>query len=526
MNGSTDMIPIVCEFSDVFSEELPGELVDREIEFTIEVAPGTQPISKSPCRMSPVEMKELKVQLQDLLDKGGSFAQVSLHGVKADGVEKTTFRTRYGHYEFMVMPFGVTNAPTAFMDLMNRVFKPYLDEFLVKLYAKLKKCEFWLHEVEFLGHVITKEGVSVDPHKIEAIVNWPTPTNETEIWRHYLYRTTCEAYTDHKSLKYLFTQKELNMQHRRWLKLIKAYDLQIHDHPGKANTVVDALSRKGKGNMANLLTEQRELLAELDKMSINLMVHGREAIVAAMMAQPTLIEEIKLPQIEDETLKRICVELETKPRSGFNLMNLGSWETHLPLVEFAYNNSYHSSIGMAPYEALYGKPCRSPVCWAEVGDRSLLGPEIVQLTTEKIKTIRGRLKIAQSKQKSYADNGWRDLEFEVGNHVFVKVTPMKGHARFRKRGKLTPQYIGPFQILEKVGSVAYRVALPPSMSQVHNVFHISMLRSYLLDPSHIIDYHIVTLDDKLTYKVKPIQILDRQLKQLRNQQIPIVKIEW
>ncbi|CAL5428738.1 unnamed protein product [Camellia sinensis] len=194
----------------------------------------------------------------------------------------------------------------------------------------------------------------------------------------------------------------------------------------------------------------------------------------------------------------------------------GSWETHLPLVEFAYNNSYHSSIGMAPYEALYGRPCRSPVCWTEVGDKSLLGPEIIQLTTEKIKTIRERLKTAQSRQKSYADNRWRDLEFEVGNHVFVKVTPMKGHPRFGKKGKLTPRYVGPFQILERVGSVAYRVALPPSMSQVHNVFHISMLRSYLPDPSHIIDHHQVVLDDKLTYEERPIRILDQQVKQLRN----------
>ncbi|XP_028082298.1 uncharacterized protein LOC114283631 [Camellia sinensis] len=181
---------------------------------------------------------------------------------------------------------------------------------------------------------------------------------------------------------------------------------------------------------------------------------------------------------------------------------------------------------MAPYEALYERPCRSPVCWAEVRDKSLLGPEIVQLATEKIKTIRERLKTAQSRQKSYADNRRRDLEFEMGSHVFVKVTPMKGHPRFGKRRKLTPRYVGPFQVLEKVGSVAYRVALPPSMSQVHNVFHVSMLQSYLPVPSHVIDYHQITLDDKLTYDEKPIRILDRQVKQLQNREIPITKVEW
>ncbi|XP_028067244.1 uncharacterized protein LOC114270049 [Camellia sinensis] len=159
---------------------------------------------------------------------------------------------------------------------------------------------------------------------------------------------------------------------------------------------------------------------------------------------------------------------------------------------------------MAPYEALYGRPCHFPVCWAEVGDRSLLGPEIVQLMTEKIKSIWERLRIAQSSQKRYADNRRRNLEFDAGNHVFVKVTPMKGHPRFGKKGKLKPRYVGPFQILENVGSVAYRVALPSSISQVHNVFHVSMLRGDLPDPSHVIDYHQIVLDDKLTYEEKPI----------------------
>ncbi|XP_028092736.1 uncharacterized protein LOC114292917 [Camellia sinensis] len=169
---------------------------------------------------------------------------------------------------------------------------------------------------------------------------------------------------------------------------------------------------------------------------------------------------------------------------------------------------------MAPYEALYGRPCRSPVCWDKDGDKSLLGPEIVQLTTEKVKIIRERLKTAQSRQKSYADNRRRNLEFEVDSHVFVKVTPMRGHLRFGKRDNLTPRYVGPFQILEKVGLVAYRVALPPNMSQVHNVFHVSMLRGYLPDPSHVIDYHQIELDDKLIYEEKPIRILDRRVKHL------------
>ena len=157
----------------------------------------------------------------------------------------------------------------------------------------------------------------------------------------------------------------------------------------------------------------------------------------------------------------------------------GSWEDYLPLAEFAYNNSFHSNIGMAPYEALYGRRCRSPICWTEVGDRALLGPEIVQDTSEKIKTIRQRLKTAQDRQKNYADIRRRPLEYEVGDHVFILVSPMKGQVRFGKKGKLSPRYIGSFQILERLGPVAYRVALPSGFEQIHNVFHVSVLRGYL-----------------------------------------------
>lgn len=153
----------------------------------------------------------------------------------------------------------------------------------------------------------------------------------------------------------------------------------------------------------------------------------------------------------------------------------GNWETYLPLAEFVYNNNYHSSIRMAPYEALYGRKCRSPICWAEVGERPLLEPELVQETTEKVKLIQQCLKTAQSHQKSYANVQRRDREYEVGDHVFIKVTPTKGQAQFGVKGKLAPRYIGPYEVLEKINSVTYLVALPPVMENMHNVFHVSML---------------------------------------------------
>ena len=133
---------------------------------------------------------------------------------------------------------------------------------------------------------------------------------------------------------------------------------------------------------------------------------------------------------------------------------------------------------MAPYEALYGRPCRSPICWTEVGESSITGPDLIRDTSKKVSLIRQRLLIAQSQQKSYADVRSPPLEFEVGDHVFLKVMPKRGVVRSGKRGKLSPRFIGPFEILERVGIVAYLLALPPSMTGVHEVFHVSMLQRY------------------------------------------------
>ena len=135
----------------------------------------------------------------------------------------------------------------------------------------------------------------------------------------------------------------------------------------------------------------------------------------------------------------------------------GSWDDHLSLIEFAYNNSYHSSIQMAPYEALYGRRCRSPVDWFEVGETALIGPDSVLDAIEKVQLIRDRLKIAQSRQKSYVDVRRRELEFQVDNWVFLKVSPMKGVMRFGKKGKLSLRFVGLYRILKRVGNMAYKL---------------------------------------------------------------------
>ena len=186
----------------------------------------------------------------------------------------------------------------------------------------------------------------------------------------------------------------------------------------------------------------------------------------------------------------------------------GSWEEHFPLKEFAYNNCYQESIQMEPYEALYGRPCRSPICWTDVGESSITGPDLIRDTSEKVSLIRQRLLTAQSRQKSYADVRRRPLEFEVGDHVFLKVMPQRGVVRFGNRGKLSLRFIRPFEILERVGTIAYRLALPSSMSGVHEVFHVSMPRRYTPNLAHVMDWGEIEVDTDGTFEEGPMCIMD------------------
>ncbi|KAL4016747.1 hypothetical protein IC575_024404 [Cucumis melo] len=176
-----------------------------------------------------------------------------------------------------------------------------------------------------------------------------------------------------------------------------------------------------------------------------------------------------------------------------------SWCPHLHLMEFAYNNNFQATIGMALFEALYGKCCRSPVCWDET---------------------------AQSRQKSYADVRRKDLEFNVEGKVFLKVATMTAVLRFERKEKLSPRFVGPFKILERIGPVAYRLALPPSLSAIHDVFHVSMLRKYVSDPSHVVDCKPLKIDENLSYTEQLVEVLAREVKMLRNREIPLVKVLW
>nr|GEY63394.1 putative reverse transcriptase domain-containing protein [Tanacetum cinerariifolium] len=198
------------------------------------------------------------------------------------------------------------------------------------------------------------------------------------------------------------------------------------------------------------------------------------------------------------------------------VINFGNgWVKHLPLVKFSYNNSYHASIKATPFEALYGRKCRSPVCWAEVGQVQLIGLELVQETTERIIQIKQRIQTAHDRQKSYTDLKRKPMEFQVGDKVMLKVSPWKGVVRFSKRGKLNPRYVRPFKVLKKVGAVTYKLELPQELSRVHNTFHVSNLKKCYFDDPLVVPLEGLQVDDKLHFVEEPIEVMDSEVKQLR-----------
>nr|GEU41945.1 putative reverse transcriptase domain-containing protein [Tanacetum cinerariifolium] len=486
---SLETHPFVQDFSDVFPEELPGIPPEREVEFGIELILGTQPIYKASYHMASIELKELKEQLQELLDLGFIRPSVSPWGalvlfvkkkqgsmrlcidyhdpnrvtirnryllhriddlfdqlqgakflskidlksryhqlrVKEQDITKTAFRTRYGHYEFLVMPFCLTNAPTVFMDLMNRIFHEYLDKFVIvfiddilvysktkeeheehlrivlgtlrqeKLYAKFSKCKFWLGQVVFLGHIVSADGITMDPAKVEAITKWPRPKtiieNEEreksfeELKKRLVSAPILSLSSGSGGFQiYSDTSKKglgcVHMQHGKY-------------HPGKANVVVYALSRKS-GMLVNLQIEP-EIIKDLERMDIEL-----------------------------------CIR-----------------------------------VGMLALRRLHMSFCMG----GSVG-RPVVGMK-------------------------------RSLEFNPGDRVFLKVSSCRGVRRFGIKGKLSPRFIGPFEILDRVGEVSYRLTLPPQLSDVHNVFHVSLLRGYKYYPFYVVSYPLEQIREDLSLAEEP-----------------------
>ncbi|XP_073360085.1 uncharacterized protein [Aegilops tauschii subsp. strangulata] len=326
-------------------------------------------------------------------------------------------------------------------------------------------------------------------------------------WRHYLLGKRCEIYTDHKSLKYIFTQKELNMRQRRWLELIKDYDLSVQYHPGKANVVADALSRKACSLNAMLKEKLPALYKELESFGLELVAPG---FLANLEVKPTLMDDVKEAQKGHESIEGIKRKIK---------------------AEFSYNNSYQSSLRMAPFEVLYGRKCRTPLNWSETGEGLVLGADILREAEEQVQLVRERLKTAKSRQKSYADTRRRQLDLQVGDHVYLRVTPLKGTKRFHVKGKLALRFIGPFEITARCGEVAYQLELPPELSDVHNVFHVSQLRKCLQVPDKPdlykdVDHQAIDLQPNLTYRERPICILDEAERRTRSRTIKYFKVQW
>jgi hypothetical protein len=203
-----------------------------------------------------------------------------------------------------------------------------------------------------------------------------------------------------------------------------------------------------------------------------------------------------------------------------------NWDKCLSLAEFSYNNSYQSSLKMAPVEALYGRRCRTPLSWSQIGERKIFGPDLVTEAEEKVNNIQRNLKAAQSRQKTYADIRRRPLQFQVRDFVYLRVSPTRGVQRFGIKGKLAPRYIGPFEILEICGPVAYRLQLPPQLATIHDIFHVSQLRKCVKVPTKIIDSQAIEIEPDLTYTAQPLRVLDTKERSTRRETIKMFKIQW
>jgi hypothetical protein len=204
----------------------------------------------------------------------------------------------------------------------------------------------------------------------------------------------------------------------------------------------------------------------------------------------------------------------------------GSWDQNLPWADFSYNNSYQESLKMAPFEVLYGRRCRTPLNWIEPGEKVIFGPDLVEEAESTVRRIQDNLKVVKSRQETYANKRRRPLEFEVGNHVYLRVSPVNGMKRFGVKGKLAPRYIGPFPILKKYGTVAYKLDLPLSLAGLHDIFHVSQLKKCLKALMDVVLPKVTSLEVDLSYPEHPIKVLDQKDRVMRRKTIKFFKIQW
>ncbi|GJU32597.1 putative reverse transcriptase domain-containing protein [Tanacetum coccineum] len=456
--------------------------------------------------------------------------------VHEEDILKPAFRTQYGHYEFQVMPFGLTNAPAIFMYLMNHMCKPYLDKFMIVfiddilIYSKnkkeleehlkailelLKKEELscWYYRRFIKGFLkiaksmtkLTKKGVKFDwVDKAEAAFQLIKQKlcSAPILGKRRFYRVLrcfdqrfgrCvdAKRKDHKSLQHILDQKELNMRQRRWLELLSDYDCEIRYHPGKANVVADALSRKENGISHYEKDIPKEKLEPRHDgtYALNGRVGTRLSRLRSRLNTKRPFRFVVTTEIPQWKWDNITMDFITKlPKSSQGYDTI--WVIVDRLTKSAIFVPMRETDPMEKLARMYLKE-------AEVGEVQLTGPEIVQETTEKIIQIKQRIQAARDRQKSYADLKRKPMEFQVGDRVMLKVSPWKGVVRFGKRGKLNPRYVGPFKVLEKVRAVAYKLELPQELSRVHNTFHVSNLKKCYADEPLAVLLDGLHIDDKL-----------------------------
>ncbi|GJR52724.1 putative reverse transcriptase domain-containing protein [Tanacetum coccineum] len=497
-------VPIVRDFLEVFPEDLSGLPPTRQVEFQIDLVPGAAPVARSPYRLAPSEMQELSAQLQELSDmrfirpssshwgapvlfvkkKDRSFRMSGYHQLRVheEAIPKMAFRTRYGLYEFQVMPFGLTNAPAVFMDLMNQA-SPVITDDLSKVSQAYDEADSEKRENfvvycdashKGLGAVLMqKEKVIVYASRQLKIHENNYTTHDLEfgavvfalkMWRHYLYGTNRikSKYSIHPGLDKMYH----DLKKLYWWPNMKS---EIAIYVTKRGTFWSLKRRYLKIAYSGYI---RRILKRRYGVSVpGLHKKSRERLDGE-------IDETILERSSNETWSA----------------SLDHLRSHLPLVEFSYN-IYHTSIKDAPFEVLYGRKCQSPICWAEIRDSQLTGPEIVHETTKKIIQIKSRIQAVHDRQKSYANVRRKPLEFQVRDRT-----------------------------LAKVGTVAYRLKLPEQLSRVHSTFHVSNLKKCLSDETLVLSLDEIQIDDKHHFIEEPVEIMDREVKRLKQSRIPIVKV--
>ncbi|GJU96454.1 putative reverse transcriptase domain-containing protein [Tanacetum coccineum] len=539
-----------------------------------------------------------------------------------------------------VMPFGLTNAPAVFMDLMNRVCKPYLDKFVIffiddiLVYSKSKE----EHEVHLR---LVLELLKKEKFKIEAVKNWKAPTTPSEIrsflrlvgyYRHFIvnFSKIAKPLTSltqkNKKYKWGIEQEEAfqTLKDNLCNALILSLPDGVEDFVvycdasnqglGKENVVGDALKRlhgldqqmeRKKDESLNFIDRiwvllvggvrpiimdeahktryfihpgadkmyhdlrdmywwpgmKRDIATYVSKCLTCLKVKAEHQRPSGLLQQPE-IPEWKWDKITMDFITKlprsksghdsiwVIVDRLTKSayfmatREDYNTKKLArlyidekALGTRLDMsttyhpqtdgqTEFSYNNSYHLSIRCALFKALYGRKCRSPVLWAKIRESSLIGPKLVQETTDKVVLIKEKLKAARDRQKSYANNRRKPLEFEVEDRVLLKVSPWKGVIRFGKRGKLAPRYVGPFEILERIGHVAYQLRLPDELSSVHDTFQVSNLKKCLADANLHVPLDEIKIEKTIRFVEEPVEIMDREVRSLKRSKISLMKVCW